>query len=231
MTEFLSMNGKLCECGKTHSFAVNKIITGKGAVKKIPDAARECGAKKVFVLSDINTSEAAGRTVCELLDKAGIAYTNYVINKSALEPDEECVGSVMMHYDTSCDFIIAVGSGVINDTGKILSSVSGKPYMIVGTAPSMDGYASASSSMNRDGLKVSLSTRSADIIVGDTDIMKNAPTKMLAAGLGDMLAKYVSICEWRISNLINGEYYCEKIGSRTQGAQKVHRQRRRSAQT
>lgn len=34
---------------------------------------------------------------------------------------------------------------------------------------------------------------------------------MSKSGLGDMLAKYVSICEWRISNLINGEYYCEKV--------------------
>jgi glycerol-1-phosphate dehydrogenase [NAD(P)+] len=28
-----------------------------------------------------------------------------------------------------------------------------------------------------------------------------------------MLAKYISICEWRISNIINGEYYCEDIAS------------------
>jgi glycerol-1-phosphate dehydrogenase [NAD(P)+] len=34
---------------------------------------------------------------------------------------------------------------------------------------------------------------------------------MLQAGLGDMLAKYVSIAEWRIANIITGEYYCEKI--------------------
>ena len=34
---------------------------------------------------------------------------------------------------------------------------------------------------------------------------------MMISGLGDMLAKYVSICEWRISNIINGEYYCEDI--------------------
>ena len=34
---------------------------------------------------------------------------------------------------------------------------------------------------------------------------------MLKAGLGDMLAKYISICEWRISTLINGEYYCETV--------------------
>jgi len=34
---------------------------------------------------------------------------------------------------------------------------------------------------------------------------------MMLSGLGDMLAKYVSICEWRIANLITGEYYCPEI--------------------
>jgi glycerol-1-phosphate dehydrogenase [NAD(P)+] len=34
---------------------------------------------------------------------------------------------------------------------------------------------------------------------------------MMRAGLGDMLAKYVAICEWRISNLINGEEYWEDV--------------------
>ena len=36
---------------------------------------------------------------------------------------------------------------------------------------------------------------------------------MLQAGLGDMLAKYVGVCEWRIANMISGEYYCEKIAA------------------
>ena len=49
------------------------------------------------------------------------------------------------------------------------------------------------------------------MIVGDLDVLCQAPMKMMASGLGDMLAKYVSICEWRIAHLITGEYYCEKI--------------------
>jgi glycerol-1-phosphate dehydrogenase [NAD(P)+] len=41
--------------------------------------------------------------------------------------------------------------------------------------------------------------------------MCQAPMRMLWAGLGDMIAKYVSVCEWRIANLIIGEEYCEEI--------------------
>ena len=116
-----------------------------------------------------------------------------------------------MHFDASCDAIVAVGSGVVNDLGKVLAALTGRPYAIVATAPSVDGYASATSSVVRDGLKVSLEVRCPDIILGDTDILKNAPMRMLQAGLGDMLAKYVSLAEWRISQIINGEYYCPEV--------------------
>ena len=75
----------------------------------------------------------------------------------------------------------------------------------------MDGYASATSSMSVNGLKTSLPSKCPEVIVGDVEILKNAPLKMLKAGLGDMIAKYVSILEWRLSREINGEYYCETI--------------------
>jgi glycerol-1-phosphate dehydrogenase [NAD(P)+] len=85
--------------------------------------------------------------------------------------------------------------------------------MIVATAPSMDGYASATSSMTRNGLKVSIPSKSASVIIGDVDILKNAPMEMLISGLGDMLAKYISIAEWRISHIVTGEYYCETVAN------------------
>ena len=98
-----------------------------------------------------------------------------------------------MHFDPNCDLIIGVGSGVINDISKILSNISGRKYIIVATAPSMDGYASATSSMSLDGLKVSINSRCPDVIIGDVNVLKWAPEHMLKAGLGDMLAKYIRL--------------------------------------
>ena len=207
-----AMNGKCCICGKTHSFSA-KVIAGIGVLVQLPDVVKGFGAKRVYVLSDKNTYRAAGQRVCDLLQEAGIAYNSYSFMEDAPEPDEYSVGSAVMHMDAACDLVIGVGSGVINDIGKILSATSGKPYIIVATAPSMDGYASATSSMTRDGLKISLPSRGADVIIGDSDILCNAPMKLLRSGLGDMLAKYISICEWRIANLLLGEYYCEEIAN------------------
>jgi len=207
----LELEKKACACGKAHVATVEEVIVGHGVINGIPDLLEKYKSKKPFILADRNTYEAAGKRVCHLLADHGFAYSSYVFPQAALEPDEATVGSAVMHFDHSCDLIIGVGSGVINDIGKILSRISGRKYIIVATAPSMDGYASATSSMSMDGLKTSLNSRCADVIIGDIDILKNAPEHMLKAGLGDMLAKYVSIAEWRIAHLITGEYYCETV--------------------
>jgi glycerol-1-phosphate dehydrogenase [NAD(P)+] len=123
-----------------------------------------------------------------------------------------------MHFNSNCDVIITVGSGVLSDIGKILSAFTNKPYIIIATAPSMDGYASAISSMVRNGMKISMPSRCPDVIIGDIDVLKNAPMPMLQAGLGDMVAKYVSLCEWHIAHLIVGEYYCSQIVSLVRNA-------------
>lgn len=201
-----------CQCGKEHTLAIDEIVIGKGVIKQLPRIIEGYQAKKVFILSDKNTYLAAGKAVCEILEDSGISFSSYSFSKSHLKPNEENVGLAQMYYDNACDMIIGVGSGVINDIGKILSAASDKPYVIVATAPSMDGYASASSSMSREGLKLTLQSKCPNVIVGDIDILCRAPLKLMCSGLGDMLAKYVSICEWRISNLINGEYYCKEIG-------------------
>ena len=209
--ELTKIKSDNCECGKAHINPIGEILIGSGVIKELPAVLFKMGIKKPFVLSDINTYRAAGEYVCRVLTESGITYKSFTVDEEMPEPDEKTVGSAVMNYDISCDAVIAVGSGVINDTGKILAATAKKPYIIVGTAPSMDGYASATSSMTRGGLKISLPSKSADVIVGDLDILKNAPIHMLVSGLGDMLAKYISICEWRIANLITGEYYCEEI--------------------
>ena len=209
-----------CPCGKKHYADIDNIIVENGAIKRLPEIIKDYGAKRTFVLADVNTYKAAGEKVVSILRENSVSFSSYVFQNTALEPDEFAVGSAVMHFDNSCDILIGVGSGVINDICKIISFRSKIPYIIVATAPSMDGYASATSSMSMDGLKVSLPDKCADVIIGDIDILKNAPEKALISGLGDMLAKYISIAEWRISNIITGEYYCEKIAQMIRGAVK-----------
>lgn len=203
-------NKTACPCGKEHRFS-SRVVVEAGAIGRLPAILEEFGVRRVFVLSDRNTEAAAGRAVKDTLTAAGVTVSGYVFDEDAPEPDESHVGLAVMHADHAAQAVIGVGSGVINDISKILAATAGKPYIIVGTAPSMDGYASATSSMTVQGLKISLPSKCADVIIGDLDVLCQAPLKMMASGLGDMLAKYVSIAEWRIAALVTGEYYCEKV--------------------
>ena len=200
-----------CSCGKVHNALLDDYIVGKGAIREIASLMARYGATKPYLIADRNTYQAAGKQVCKVLDAHNIPYSLYVFSQETIHPNEEAVGSAAMHYDVSCDMVIGIGSGVINDIGKLISKLTKTPYIIVATAPSMDGYASATSSMDVDGLKTSVPSRCANVIVGDLDVLREAPVQMLFSGLGDMLAKDVSICEWRISNLITGEYYCPTV--------------------
>ena len=181
------------------------VVTGSGAIGRLPRLLSDMNISSAFVFADKNTYSAAGASVIATLNAAGILTKEYVFTSDRVEPNESFVGLAMMNFDPSLDAVVAVGSGVINDISKIVANISCKKYAIVATAPSMDGYASATSSMSVGGLKTSLPSKCADIIIGDTDVLRNAPMKMMISGLGDMLAKYVAICEWRISEIINGE--------------------------
>ncbi len=211
LEELIDPRGHDCACGRHHVVVLKRVQMGKGALGSLARSLQEIGITKPFVVCDQHTQQAAWEAVKAQLDKAGIPYGFYRFNAPHLEPDEKACGALTMALDPSCDGLLAVGSGVLNDICKVVSHAMGKPCAVVATAPSMDGYASDNASMIIGGVKVSLYNACPQAIIADTDILCAAPDRMLQAGFGDMLAKYVSICEWRLSNLITGEYYCENI--------------------
>lgn len=203
--------GYKCSCGRVHKCELAFLKIGKGVIRELPEMLRALGSEKPFLVCDCNTYEAAGREAERILQEAGIAYVTYLVPGNHPKPAEWEVGSVLMHFDPSCDLFLAVGSGVLNDICKVLSKATGVPNAVVGTAPSMDGYASDSSAMEVNNVKVSLYNHAPRGILLDTEILAKAPMRMLQAGFGDMIAKYVAMVEWRATRAINGEYYCEEI--------------------
>jgi len=200
-----------CACGRAHVCRMDYLKIGRGAVRFVPEMVRALGAKHPFVICDPNTYQAAGEKVCEILKEAGIPYHLYSLKEDRPAPDEKSVGAVVMHLKPEDDLILAVGSGVINDVGKVVAYTAHLKEAVVGTAPSMDGYASSNASMEIDNVKTSLYVNAPDGILLDSEILAKAPMRMLWAGFGDMIAKYTGVLEWRIAHLVTGEYYCEEV--------------------
>ena len=213
LSALIAPQGHACSCGRHHAAPVEFLCIESGAVRRLPEALSRLGVRRPFIVCDPRSKAAAWEPVRRVLEEAGIAGCLFCFPEGPLEPDERAAGSLMLAFDPSCDCVLGIGSGVINDCCKMLAHVSGRKQLIVATAPSMDGYASNSSAMIRDRVKVTIYNAPPAAILCDTDILRSAPMRMLQAGLGDMLAKCVSICEWRISHLVTGEYYCEHVAA------------------
>lgn len=211
LEELIQAQGHNCSCGRHHKAGLRCLRIGTGAVEALPDFLAQTGVTRPFIISDPNTRGAAWHLVEPVMDTAGIPYSEYVYAGAHVEPDEQALGSLVIAFDPRCDGILAMGSGVLNDLAKVFAHALRLPSLVVATAPSMDGYASDSAAMIRERVKVSLYNACPQAIIADTRILREAPERLLQAGLGDMLAKYLSICEWRISHLVTGEYYCENI--------------------
>lgn len=199
-----------CGCGKKHRIDIKHIYVGENVYNRILDVAKEILPKEILLVSDNNTYKALGKCVENELTESGYKVNNIIlVSDGDLIPDEKAIGRVLAEVNNETELIVAVGSGSINDICRIISAKIHIPYVIMGTAPSMDGYASTVSPLIIDGAKVTYPGTNPYAIIADSNIMKDAPFEMICAGFGDILGKYTALSDWRLSNTIYNEYFCD----------------------
>ena len=201
------LKGVKCDCGKNHSCSIECVYIASGAVKRLTELCRNFD--NILLVADGNTFSAAGDKVesaltCKNLKKVIFSGDTLLI------PDENAIDEVNKNID-GIDLIIGIGSGVIQDLCKYVSFFSKIPYMIVATAPSMDGYASDGAAMILGGMKETVKAGLPKAIIADTNVLKNAPMDMIRAGYGDIVGKYSALCDWKLSAEVTGEYFCQYI--------------------
>lgn len=212
-----------CSCGKgPHMAPIETIELSDGALQRLPEILQ--GYHRIFLVADPNTWRVAGARAAEILQQAGMLSHSFVFPGEVL-PNAEAIGQVVIHagpyaYDAvvnpnePCalpDYILGVGSGVINDVCRLSSFRMRLPYGICATAPSMDGYASAGTPLLFDGTKATVKATTPRHIIADLDIVAQAPMEMCKAGVGDMLGKYVGILDWELARDYTQEYWCGQI--------------------
>ena len=211
-----------CSCSMgSHKAPLEGYDISSGAINNIPEILKDYS--KVYMVADTNTYAAAGAAVEKILKVAGKHYRTYVLDGEVILPNTETLGKIILNaadpaakpnifaYSDLPDFILAVGSGTINDSCRVASYRLNLPYGVVGTAPSMDGYASAGSPFLFNGSKATVQCTTPKYIIGDLDILKDAPFDMMLAGIGDMFGKYIGILDWELARDYSGEYFCDKI--------------------
>lgn len=198
-----------CTCGKEHYAPLKTVRIGKDALLDLPQSVAEYHS--LLLVSDRVTYEIAGKRCMEILESAGVKAK--MVRLTHTDFDEATVGELLIEMPADCDLVVAVGTGAINDMCRYFSFRMGRPFFTVATAAPMDGFASSLAVLNINHLKTSIEAQPPAAIFGDTEILKNAPYPMIAAGLGDLLGKSTCLCDWKLSRLINGEHYCDRVAA------------------
>ncbi len=197
-----------CECGKMHICPIKHIIIESDAINTVSDVLSNYSA--ILLVADENTYKAAGAQIKEII-KSKIASEVIFSGKKILVPDEYAIAEIEAAISKNTDLILGVGSGVINDLCKYVSFKNGLPYQIVATAPSMDGYASRGAALILGGMKVTKNANVPEAIIADVNVLKNAPIDMIVSGYGDIIGKYSCLNDWKLANIVNGEYICNRV--------------------
>ena len=164
---------------------------------------RAVAGKRVAILYDVNTAPYA-EDIREQLKGTGCLVVNVPYRDAQLLPTEDKCAKAQMAAN-AVDYVLAVGSGTLNDMAKSVATRAGLPSGVLPTAASMDGYCSAGAALMRDGFKVTDTVNPPAHVLVDADVITTAPRRMTASGFGDIVGKYTCLADWQLSHIINGE--------------------------
>ena len=203
-----------CPCGHTHTFDTEVVEIGSGMTGKAGQILSDAGfPKKVLVVGDDNTMKVS-EGLLESLTGAGFDVTKKLIYDNMKYARVEQVREVEA-LAKDVGGIISVGTGSLNDICRVSAYELDKKFCIFATAPSMDGFASDTAPIIENDFKISWKARQPMVIIADTKILAKSPAELKSAGFGDMVAKYLGVLDWKISNLLTGEYYCPEVAQLT----------------
>ena len=158
---------------------------------------------RLAVVSDPKTRAVLAERVV-----AGLAGANIteVVLEEMPKPDVETVARVRA-VTAGADALVAVGSGTINDLCKYAAFLDRKPYVVFGTAPSMNGYTSVSAAITEHGHKKSLPAAAPVGVFLDLAVLAAAPPRMIRSGLGDSICRPTAQADWKLAHLLLGQSY------------------------
>lgn len=200
-----------CNCGSVHDRVNMDICLEHGALQKIAPYVTAKGYKQVSVVYDENTREAAGKRVAALLQEEGIKVDEILMQANPsgdVRADEAFIVQLLLAVSNTTEAVFAAGSGTIHDLVRIVCFKMNIPFLSVPTAASVDGFTSAGAPLMIGGEKKTFQAAAPDAIFADLKVLSEAPQVLTAAGFGDMLGKFTSLADWKVSRDLGKEPFC-----------------------
>ena len=207
-----------CVCGREHTLETKKVVVEYNALANFEQYMEDVGlaGKRRAVVYDT--------MVYQLTEGKHVkADQEIVLEAKGLHAEDTLIEEMMKQLDNP-EVIVAFGAGTIMDFGRYPAYKLGIPFVAIPTLASSDGFTANICSAILTGQKKSTPMCAPILVVADLDIIKGAPARLVASGINDILAKYISLTDWRIAHLVAGEYFCPMVAELAEHALKLMRE-------
>jgi len=200
-------------CGRKHTVPFGSVHIGTSLVGGIPQVAEKVlgyQPRSAWLLYDRAIEEMIQACVIGPLKMTGLPLRLLGLGEPdlLLDSEETLMNEAAAAIDPQVDILIGSGSGVISDLTKGIATRLGKPFILFGTAPSMNSYTSITATITVNDIKLSKWFNPANAVMLDVNILSQAPKQMIHAGVGDLVARSVCNADWKLASLLKKLYFC-----------------------
>ena len=195
-----------CACGREHPLETKLVVVDYGCLEHFDEYMAQCGLTgRRTVLYDTTTYNLPGMVHVR-------ADKEIVLEARGLHSEKNAIEAIIPELDNP-DVLITVGSGTLMDFARYPANKLGIPFVAVPTLASSDGFTANVCSVVIDGQKRSIPMHAPALVCADLNIISGAPHRLTVSGIADILAKHISIADWKIAHIVSGEYYCERTAA------------------
>lgn len=199
-----------CPCGKTHTLETTGCVITEEAAARLAEYVQTYAHPVIFC--DTNTEVFAKALPCYKAEDTLVFPGNAHATEIHTGTGDNFIA------EKKPDVLIACGSGSLHDITRYCANTAGLPFVSYPTAASVDGFMSGIAAMTWHGRKVSFPSTPPVAVFADPRISANAPARLTASGVGDVLGKYISLFDWHLAHLLIDEYECPNIVALTEAA-------------
>jgi glycerol-1-phosphate dehydrogenase [NAD(P)+] len=183
-----------------------KILIGEGVISQVGPLIRTLNGRavKVAVVTGRTVRLKAGYDLQSSLEKASLESSLHVVSQASMHNVDMLQNKI---GDKLPDFVIGFGGGRSVDIAKMTAFKIGRPFLSVPTSASHDGVSSPFVSIRGTNKAHSIKANTPLGVVADTKLMLEAPSRLLAGGCGDLVAKITAVKDWELARDEKGEYF------------------------
>ena len=192
--------------GKSRGMVFPRVVlAGHGVLNDLGTTCRQFDfADRGAVVTGPKTAELAGNRAAEILRKEGFDVA-VIIAKEATESEVDRVAAEAS--ERSARFLIAAGGGSKIDITKVVAHRLHIPFVSLPTSAAHDGISSPRASLHGSERTTSIDAAVPIGIIADTEVIVQAPFRLLASGCADVISNVTAVLDWHLAVRLKNEEF------------------------